>query len=154
MRDFKLTGKKSSDPESPAYIPTIFNFTSSPKKRKVDQNLVLYEAAKRRRQNRDEQVNNQGQHDVEDEDDLGRKSVGVQCSEVISKKSIAVQTDMTMADLAALEHDCQQRLSDIQALKENVNQKAYPVRERLNKDKRLSKLKAFPIVFNNDSALI
>ena len=86
-----------------------------------------YEAAKSRRQNRDEQVNNQ---EVEDEDDMGRNSVGVQCTEVIP---VAVQTNMTMADLAALEHNCQQILNDIQALKENVNQlqKSSPVQEKL-----------------------
>ena len=70
------------------------------KKRKADQNLVHYEAAKRKRQYRDNQANNDGQNEVENGDVLGKPSAALQCK----MNSIEVQTDMTMDDLAALEH--------------------------------------------------
>ena len=43
---------KSDDPQSPAYIPTIFSFTSSPLKRKANRDLLRYQAIKRREQNK------------------------------------------------------------------------------------------------------
>ena len=52
---FPISGKKSSDPESPAYVPSIFKFTSSPKRRKADLSMTQYEAAKRRRKCKDKQ---------------------------------------------------------------------------------------------------
>ena len=38
---------------SPAYIPSIFSFTPSPKKRGAEQGLERYEAAKRRREEKE-----------------------------------------------------------------------------------------------------
>ena len=70
------------------------------KKRKADQNLVRYEAAKRKQQYRNNQANNDGQNEVENGDVLGKPSAALQCK----MNSIEVQTDMTMDDLAALEH--------------------------------------------------
>ena len=48
-----LLGRKSEDPLSPAYIPSLFSFTPSPKKRRAEQGLERYEVAKRRRQEKD-----------------------------------------------------------------------------------------------------
>ena len=127
------TGKKSSDPESPAYTRTLFNFTLSLNKRKAEQTLARHEAAKRRRLNRAAVANNQ---EVEDDEGSSRWSVGVQCN-MSSQSSIAVQTDMTMADLAALEDECQQRVNEVQVLQGKGSQRAYPIRENLSTDKKL-----------------
>ena len=37
--------KKSDDPQHPAYVPTIFNFTSSPKKRRIELSLRRHQRA-------------------------------------------------------------------------------------------------------------
>ena len=38
-------GRKSEDLLSPAYIPSLFSFTPSPKKRRTEQGLERYKAA-------------------------------------------------------------------------------------------------------------
>lgn len=40
-------GKKSDEKDSPAYIPTLFSFVSSPKKRAAKQSIGRYHSAKR-----------------------------------------------------------------------------------------------------------
>ena len=47
-----LLGRKGDDPLSPAYTPSIFSFTLSPKKRRAEQGLERYEASKRRREDK------------------------------------------------------------------------------------------------------
>ena len=46
-------GQRSDHPLSPAYVPSSFSFTPSPKKRRAEQGLERYEAAKRRREDKD-----------------------------------------------------------------------------------------------------
>jgi len=58
--------------------------------------MTRYEAAKRRQRCKDEQETG---NDLL----LGNKSVAVQT--VVMSRSVEVQTDFTMVDLAALEHD-------------------------------------------------
>jgi len=41
-------GKKSDDKGSPAYVPSIFSFISSPRKREARQSLGRYHSAKKR----------------------------------------------------------------------------------------------------------
>ena len=50
---FTSVGRKSEDPLSPAYTPSLFSFTSSPKKRRAEQGLDRYEATKWRQEEKD-----------------------------------------------------------------------------------------------------
>ena len=45
---FYNQGEKSDDPISPAYIPTLFSFTSSKRERELQHSLRRYNAAKHR----------------------------------------------------------------------------------------------------------
>ena len=42
-------GRRSDDPLSPAYVPSIFSFTTPRGKRELEQGLERYQAAKQRR---------------------------------------------------------------------------------------------------------
>ena len=148
-------GGKSSDPESPAYIPTIFQFTSSSEKRNADQSMVRFQAVKRRRQCREEQA----AVSIEDKDNSQDRFVGGQCD--IITLSVEVQTDLTMVDITALEHDCQQRMNETHLLKEQINRKSYPLQESLKIDARLltfytglTSMTVFAAVFNFVSSFI
>ena len=148
-------GEKSSDPESPAYIPTIFQFTSSSEKRKADQSMVRFQAVKRRRQCREEQA----AVSIEDKDNSHDRFVGGQCD--IITLSVEVQTDLTLVDITALEHDCQQRMNETHLLKEQINRKSYPLQESLKNDARLltfytglTSMTVFASVFNFVSSII
>ena len=84
---------------SPAYIPSIFSFTPSPKKRGAEQGLERYEAAKRRREEKEK---------TEAADslvELSSNSDGiVYPSDTVT---VATQTDLTVMVLSALEQDNQ-----------------------------------------------
>ena len=99
--------------------------------------MTRYEAAKRRQQYRDEQACKTKVHNTDDSnlEIANCQSIAVQCD--IISQSVEVQTDLTMADLAALEHECQQRLNEMHLLKEHANRKSYPVQESLKNDSRL-----------------
>ena len=46
-------GQRSNDPLSPAYIPSTFSFTTPQRKRELEQGLERFQAAKRRRENKE-----------------------------------------------------------------------------------------------------
>ena len=48
---FNSVGSKSTDKDSPAYVPTLFSFSGSPAKHKGEKDLQRWESAKRRRIN-------------------------------------------------------------------------------------------------------
>ena len=49
-----ISGQKSNDPLSPDYVPSIFDYTSTPEKQKASADLVAYE---RRKESRKKRVN-------------------------------------------------------------------------------------------------
>ena len=112
-----VLGRKCNDPLSPAYTPSIFSFTSSPKKRRAEQGLERYEAAKRRREDRD--INEATSSSVEftaGETDVVNPTYSA---------SVATQTDLTAMVLSAVEEDHQRRteeLTEIRAAKGYPNQ--------------------------------
>ena len=104
-----VVGQKSDDPLSTAYVQSIFSFTSAARKREAEQGIQRYEAAKRRRESRDkiEAANSLLE--------LARLSSDGQEGSALyppdSKGdvvSVGTQTDLTVADLTALENDYQQ----------------------------------------------
>ena len=92
-------GEKSDDTESLAYLQIIFSFTSSLNRMKVECDQVRYEATNRRCQEREiiiaEQNTNEGGTD-QTEDLNPHNTV-----------SVAIQTDLTAAEIGGLECDYQ-----------------------------------------------
>ena len=118
-----ISGKKSVDPDSPAYVPFIFEFSSSLNKRRAEISMTRYEAAKRECKCNDEKATESSIcniHDNLDEECLNPVTVQCDTGETGSC-SVEVKTDLTMNDLAALEHDCQQRLNEVYTHTQRMN---------------------------------
>ena len=124
--------------------------------------MTRYEAAKRRRKCSDAKA---AESNIDDNlDEECSNSVTVQCDTGgTGSCSVEVQTDLTMNDLAALEHDCQQRLNEVHTLKEQASTctKSYPMQESLSNDRRLltfytgqTSMTVFLAVFNFISSVI
>ena len=112
-------GEKSDDPESPAYIPTIFTFTSSPDRMRVERDLLRYEAAIRRRQEREriiaERIANEKVTSADQVDDM-------------NVRTVSVQTDLTSAVISGLQCDYQKRTEELVEINSST-QKGYPNEE-------------------------
>ena len=114
-------GKKNDDPASPAYIPTLFEHTKSPAKRKAVCQLARYEHKKRRLEARleaereeaatallqlgtTESVCGTTERDLEDFLPVQRPD---QCSDLPPQQpGISVMTDLTMQSIDRLEMEC------------------------------------------------
>ena len=100
---------------------SLFSVTSTPKKRRAEQGLDKYEAAKRRQKEKDR---------VEAADTLmtlaSEKDDVYPCN---TKKTVATQSDLTVVDLSALEEDHQRRSADIAGMRTVA--KRYPSQEDL-----------------------
>ena len=151
ISEFSSLGKKSCDPESPSYVPSIFEFTS-PVKRRLVSSAKRYEAVKRRRFEKSmSQPQVQSESEYSDNDD-----------QISQFSSVEVQTDLNMATLAALEEDYEQRSREIKQLKEQKNKiGSYPTQENLRNDEKLlkfytglSSFRVFIAIFNLVSATI
>ena len=122
--------QKNDDPLSPAYVPSIFSFTSSPKKRKAEQSLRRYESAKRRKENKDEAEAVSALLDLacqaDDEEDTPLNPPNTAC--------VNTQTDLTAVGLAVLEDDYHQRAKELSEL---YGVKGYPDKEDLKGDDKL-----------------
>ncbi len=119
-------GRKSDDPLSPAYVPSIFSFTTSPKKRRAEQGLERYKAAKRRREEKDK---------IETANTLIEFSGhGNDVVYPPNTACVATQTDLTSLDLAALEDDYQRK---VDKLSEPCIAKGYPDQEDLKSSEKL-----------------
>ena len=112
---FNFTGLKSDDPQSRAYIPSVFSFISSPLKKKASHDLLRYKAMKRREQHKAE---------LEQDEMKNLTESHAECMQPTNTVSIGTQTDLTMNDIAALEEDYQCRI-DEPANQKKV-QKGYP----------------------------
>ena len=129
MSEFSSLGKKSCDAESLSYVPSIFEFTSFPVKRRLVSSAKRYEAVKRRRLEKNmSQPQVQSESEYSDNDD-----------QISQFSSVEVQTDLNMATLAALEN-YEQRSREIKQLTEQKNKiGSYPTQENLRNDEKLLK---------------
>ena len=115
-------GLKSEDPMSPAYVPSLFSFTPSPKKRGAEQGLEHYEAAKRRREEKEK---------TEAANVLSSQSDStVYPSDTVT---VATQTDLTRVVLSALEQD---NVRMTAKLAEMHVAKGYPSQEDLKSNEK------------------
>ena len=104
---FFLLGEKSDDPLSPAYVPSIFSFTTNDKKRKAEQDMDRYGAVKHRRENKDSAETSQNSNSAEANDCSGKEKAIVYPSNIICTHA---QTDLTVNSLTTLEDDYRQRM--------------------------------------------
>jgi len=155
MWSFLCVGRRSDDPLSPAYVPSIFSFTTPRRKRELEQGLGRFQAAKRRRENKE---------NVEDADTLQEVSFTAEHHQeetlVYPPNTVCIgtQTDLTADDLIALENDYQQRVKELSEVREA---KGYPEQENLKDNEKLLRfytgLSSFTVlmaVFNLVSAAI
>ena len=94
-------GRRGDDPLSPAHVPSIFSFTTPRRKRELEQGIGRFQAAKRRRENK------------ETYDSLPEVITEEHHQESLvyppNTVSVGIQTDLTADHLIALENDYQQR---------------------------------------------
>ena len=96
-------GRRGDDPLYPAYVPSIFSFTTPRRKRELEQGVGRFQAAKRRRENKETY-----QYDSLPEvitEEHHQESLVYPPNTV----SVGIQTDLTADHLIALENDYQQR---------------------------------------------
>ena len=121
-------GRRSDDPLSPAYVPSIFSFTTPRRKRELEQGVGRFQAAKRRRENKEIY---DSLPEVITEEHHQEESLVYPPNTV----SVGIQTDLTADHLIALENDYQQRVKELSEVREA---KGYPDKENLkNNDKLL-----------------
>ena len=104
----------------------MFSFTPSPKKRRAEQGLDRYEAAKRRREEKDR---------TEAGDAL--LELAGETKDVVyphNTNSVATQTDLTAADLSALQEDLQKRTAELAEIRVA---KGYPSQEDLESNEEV-----------------
>ena len=99
----------------------MFTFTTQEVKQRVERDVERWSAAKRRRVTREASSSSGGEVDDEPIDD--EICVG-------TKRTISMQTELTMTDITALQSDNQNR-------QEEVRNSGYPTREQLQVDKKL-----------------
>lgn len=100
-------GKKSDDPLSPAYTPTIFNFISSPVKRKASADLIRYERCKVRRKVCSSSIDDELQDDDEQSNESHVMDTAVQTITETSEKGTCTDYSITGIGLhsKSLVHD-------------------------------------------------
>ena len=119
-------GRKSEDPLSPAYIPSIFSFNPSPKKRRAEQGLERYEAAKQRRENK-------GRNETTD-DMVASANTTDDVFYPVNTVTVATQTDMTVMVLSALEEDNQRLTTEFAEVRVA---KGYPSQDDLKGNEKV-----------------
>ena len=113
-------GKKSDDPLSPAYTPTIFNFISSPVKRKASADLIRYERCKVRRKVCSSSIEDELQDDDEQSNESHVMDTAVQTITETSEKGTCTDYSITGIGLhsKSLVHDTERLISQTYSLTE------------------------------------
>ena len=121
-------GQRSDDAMSPSYIPSIFSFTTPRKRRELEQGLGRYQAAERRRTNK------------EGADTFQETFIPVEHHQeqifVYPPNTVCccTQTDLTSENLVAVDNDYQQRVKELSEVR---GAKGYPDQEKLKDDEKL-----------------
>ena len=120
--DHFVGGVRSDEKDSPAYVPTLFSFASTPKKHQATQGLERWKTAKRR----SEEASNKAELSKIFGEDLPSSLVESSATEVypdIGKDNsvdMSEQTDTTIAELHQLESDNYSRQEEITLPKEQI----------------------------------
>ena len=85
-----ILGEKSMEKDSPSYIPSLFSFTDLSTKRRAEQALVRWQAAKRRCRDKDDEQLEISESDEELTADVDDTVI------TATSRSIACQTDLTL----------------------------------------------------------
>ena len=122
-----MGGGRGDDPLSPAYMPSIFSFTTPPRKRELEQGVGRFQAAKQRRENK---ATYDSLPEVITEEHHQEESIVYPPNTV----SVGIQTDLTANHLIALENDYQQRVKELSEVREA---KGYPDKDNLKNNDKL-----------------
>ena len=98
------------DKDSPAYVPSLFSFTDSSMKRRAEQALVRWQAAKRRCKDDESAA-----IEMSETEELVAVSMEDIDSMIITDtdRSIACQTDLTLKDICDMESDNHQMKEEL-----------------------------------------
>ena len=117
-----ISGQKSDDKDSPSYCPSLFSFTAQEVKQRVERDVEGWSAAKRRRVSREAEASSSSGPEADSDEPID----SVVCAG--TKRTISMQTELTMTEITALQLDNQSR-------QEVVN--GHPTREQLQEDKKI-----------------
>ena len=113
---FIISGKKCDDPNSPDYVPTIFDFTSSPEKKRALAKVDRYNQRQQRGQRIEDQNKRQEAAKVlldlsqNTTESPGDKDNDIQTDNPLN--SVFSQSDLSASDIVNLEKECQQLRQD------------------------------------------
>ena len=121
-----VSGKLSTDPLSPDYVPTLFSFTESPVKRKCGRDLIRYErlsASKRRKIEAESLSTTQRVDDLAEQTIFEPESEPILIEPQSPPKSVSVGTvtSLTMNDIALAENQLQEIVKENVLLKEKLH---------------------------------
>ena len=121
-----MSGKKSDDPLSPDYVPSVFSHVNSPQKRRVKRQLERYEQRRSTKRRLDAVEDISSSHsELQSVMQQGDSQQGEGTGEEIETQSLhmadsSTMTDMSARYISALEEECLQATGEKQELKSNV----------------------------------
>lgn len=121
-----VSGKKSDDPLSPDYVPSLFNHVKSPQKRRVKRQLERYEqrkSTKKRRLDVIEDISSSHSELEQGDSQQGdsRQGIGEENeTQIPHTADSSTMTDMSARYISALEEECLQVTGEKRELKSNV----------------------------------
>ncbi len=110
-------GKKSNDPTSPAYVPTMFSYLKSPVKRKAEHDMARHERVKECKKRRLEAI----QREEGAQALLELCTPGNADAPVVAQPSCSVMTEISMEDIASLQDRVHELTNENQMLKAAID---------------------------------
>ncbi|XP_056135061.1 peroxynitrite isomerase THAP4-like [Lampris incognitus] len=144
-----LRGKKSDDPLSPDYVPSVFAHMKTPEKRRAQKSLEKYEVreAMRKRKSQESsktkaaralldlsaEKNGPVLAEAENEATVSDKGTNSKCDAMC-------QTDLTSEDIESLQYECQQLRGETFTLKEKLKSSDLPEQGSFENNDKLKTL--------------